>query len=118
MVNQDCIKSFVAGADIPANRAVKFGVDDNTVILAAAATDSIIGISDIGGLNGQRLDIILADVGEISYGGTVTRGDLLTANATGQAITRTVAGSRVIGFAVVSGVIGDIGSVFISPSQY
>lgn len=118
MARPDLIVSFIAGALIAAHRIVVFGSDDNTVVTASAATGSLIGISDLGAdAAGDRLDVILEDIAEVEYGGTVTRGDLITSDANGKAITATVAGSRIIGFAMVSGVTGDIGSINIVPSK-
>lgn len=118
MARPDLIVSFIAGAAIAARRIVVFGSDDNTVVTASAATGSLIGVSDLGAdAAGDRLDVILDDIAEVEYGGTVTRGDHITSDANGKAITATVAGSRVIGFAMVSGVAGDIGSINIVPSK-
>ncbi|MBV5334724.1 MAG: DUF2190 family protein [Sulfuricurvum sp.] len=119
MARPDLIISFIAGAAIAAHRIVVFGVDDNTVVTASAATGSLIGVSDLGAdAAGDRLDIIMDDIADVEYGGTVTRGDPITSDANGKAITATVAGSRVIGFAMVSGVVGDIGSINITPFKF
>lgn len=118
MARPDLILSFIAAAAIAAHRIVVFGNDDSTVVTASAATDSLIGISDLGAdAAGDRLDIIMDDIAEVEYGGTITRGDPITSDANGKAITATVAGSRIIGFAMVSGVTGDIGSINIAPSK-
>lgn len=118
MANPDLIKSFIAGGAIPARRIVVFGADSNTVIVASAATGSLIGVSDLGAdAAGDRLDVILDDIAEVEYGGIVTNGDLITSDANGKAITATAAGSRIIGYAMVSGVAGDIGSINIVPSK-
>ncbi|MCK9372583.1 MAG: hypothetical protein M0P91_05255 [Sulfuricurvum sp.] len=117
MANPDLIKNYVAGGDIPAYRIVKFGADDNTVVLATAATDYIIGVSDLGGVTGDRLDIVMDDIAEVEFGGTIVRGGPVTTDAAGKAIAATVAGSRTIGFAMVSGVVGDIGTVNIIQSK-
>lgn len=118
MARPDLILSFIAGAAITAKRIVAFGADDNTVVTASAANGSLIGVSDLGAdAAGDRLDVILDDIAEVEYGGTITRGDLITSDANGKAITAVTAGSRVIGFAMVSGVSGDIGSINIAPSK-
>ncbi|MCY1249405.1 hypothetical protein D9M72_629360 [compost metagenome] len=55
----------------------------------------------------------------MEYGGNVTRGVPLTADAQGRAIAATVpptATTYIIGFAEESGAFGDIGSVFIAPA--
>ena len=121
MLNTILIKTFVAGAAINPNSLVKFGSDDNTVVPAAAATDAIIGVvNNVGAASGDRVDVIMIGAAEVEYGGNVTRGDLLTSDANGNAITAApVAGAnaRLVGVAMVSGVSGDIGSVMVKPGS-
>lgn len=124
------VKSYKAGAAIAQYRIVKHGADDKTVIQAAATGDGLIGIccQPGGSTTGQRVDITRTGIEEVEYGGTVTRGDLLTADAQGRAVsvtrhthtetgTTTAAASpvRIIGTAEMSGAVGDIGQVLLSP---
>ena len=128
MNNPDLIKTFKAGAEIAKYRIVKFDSDDDTVIQGAAATDALIGVAiqqgeagDPAAASGERLDVALSGVTEVEYGGSVTRGDLLTSDANGKAVAAapaTGANNRVIGVAMVSGVSGDIGSVRIAPGEF
>ena len=108
-----CIKTFTAGGAIANFRFAKFGAADGQVLQAAAATDLIIGIVDTpnGVASGERLDVRIDDVGELELGGTVTRGQFLTADASGKGVTAAPAagvnayhGAQ----ALVSGVAGDI----------
>lgn len=118
MARPDLIMSFLASTLIAAHRIVTFDTDDNTVITASSETNALLGISDLGADNaGDRLDVIMDDICEVEFGGTITRGDLLTSDSVGRAVTATIAGSRIIGIAMVSGVIGDIGTVNIVPSK-
>ncbi len=121
MLNRILQKTFVAGANINPNQLVKYGVDDNTVIPAAAATDSVIGATGaIGALSGDRIDVTLIGVEEVTYGGNVTRGDLVTSDVNGAVVTAApIAGAnaRIVGVAMVSGVAGDIGSVLVKPGS-
>lgn len=58
------------------------------------------------------------NIEDVVFGGNVTRGQPLTADAQGRAVAAApAAGANVycIGFAEVSGVVGDIGTVIISP---
>jgi hypothetical protein len=106
--------NFVAGGAIGANRIVKFGSGDTTVLQATAATESLLGVTtEIAALITERCDVILSGVAEVEYGGVVTRGARLTADADGKAVAAS-AGNRVIGIAMVSGVSGDIGSVLLA----
>ena len=118
MSNIILVKNNIADAVIPAYTLVKYGTADGHIIPAAAVLDSILGIStDIPAAIGDRCDVIVEGVADVIYGGTVTRGDLLTTNATGQAVTAApaaAANNRIVGVAVVSGVLNDIGQVKIS----
>lgn len=118
MARPGLIMSFLAATLIASHRIVAFGSDDDTVTMASSATDSLVGISDLGAdAIGDRLDVVMDDIAEVEFGGTITRGDPITSDANGKAIKATVAGSRIIGFAMVSGVVGDIGTVNIVPSK-
>lgn len=113
-------RNYTAQAAIPARRIVKYGTADHTVTPAAAATDLFCGVSELGcTAANDRVDIIKDDYAIIEYGGTVTRGQRLTSDASGRAVVAApAAGSNVsiIGIAEVSGVVGDFGEVWISPS--
>lgn len=114
-------KAYLAGAAIAAYRIVKFDSADGTVIQAAAAADKSIGVTtDIAAASGETVDVVKSGLADIEYGGNVTRGDLLTADSVGRAVTAAPsagANVRIIGAAEVSGVSGDIGSLTIAPSM-
>lgn len=120
--NQGLTKAFLAGAAISANRFLKFGSDDRTVIQGAAATDSIIGVSDdVGCASGERLDVVLTEIATVEFGGTVTRGGLVISDSTGKAIAATAsAGSnvRTAGIALASAVSGDKAPVLLVPGSF
>lgn len=120
--NQGLTKAFLAGAAIAANRFIKFSTDDRTMIPAAAAADFIVGVSDdVGCASGERFDAVLTWIATVEYGGTVTRGALLTTDSVGRAITATAtAGSnvRTMGLALVSAVSGDKGPVLLVPGSF
>lgn len=121
MGNATLIKNFKAEAAIPKYRIVKHGAADDQVLLGAAATDAIFGITtDIDAAINERCDVILDGQADVEYGGTITRGALLTSDASGRAVAAApAAGSnnRIVGIAMVSGVLGDIGSVSLSPGS-
>lgn len=116
MRNELFIKACYAGAAILPFRLVKHGAADAFAIQSTAATDSVFGVSDSLGAAAANdpVDIIRGGIAEVVYGGTVTRGDPLTSDANGAAV-KAATGNRIIGFAEVSGVAGDRGSVFIAP---
>jgi hypothetical protein len=119
--NRELTKGFLAGAAIAAHRIVKFGADDSHVVVGAAATDSLIGVSDLGATSAEdEVAVIMGGVAVVEYGGSVTRGGLLTSDATGKAVAAAPASgsnNRIIGIAMVSGVSGDLGSVLIMPGS-
>lgn len=109
-------ENFVAGAAIAPHRICKPGAADGEALQAAAAGDAQFGVSDELGADaaGDRVDIFTVGTVEVEYGGNVTRGDQLTADAVGKAVTA-IATNRTIGIARVSGVDGDIVLVQLAP---
>lgn len=107
------VKNYVAGGAIAANRIVKHGAGDTLMVQAAAATDKSVGVADADTASGARVDVVMSGTADVQYGGTVARGDLLTADANGKAVVAST-GNRVIGVALVSGVAGDIGEVLLA----
>lgn len=123
--NIGLVKPFLAGAAIQPARLVKHDSDDRTVIQGAAAADAVFGVSDntpIGAAAaGDRVDVVMSGIAPVVYGGTVTRGQLLMSDSTGRAITATAAAGtnvRTAGVAMVSGVVGDIGDISLSPGSF
>lgn len=112
-------RTYTAGGAISPYRIVKPGSNDGEVVQAAAATDALMGVTGaVGPASGERVDIIKSGVVPIEFGGTVTRGGPVTADASGKAVAAAPgAGSnvRVIGYAEVSAVSGDIADVLIAP---
>ena len=112
-------KQYTAEAAVGANLIVKPGSTDDFVAQGAAATDLLMGVSgNIAAVLGERVDIIKSGIADVLFGGNVTRGNPLTADANGKAVVAAPgagANVRIIGFAEVSGVSGDIGSVLIVP---
>lgn len=121
MLNPTLVKAFKAGAAIEQNRIVKMDSADGQVIKSAAATDKHVGVSvgSIDAASGDRVDVVLAGIYEIKAGGTITRGDLITSDASGQAVAAAPgAGTNnpVIGRALTSAVSGDLVDVLIVQS--
>ncbi|MBF0291136.1 MAG: DUF2190 family protein [Nitrospinae bacterium] len=132
------IKNFTSDSAIAPYRIVAIGAADGSVKQASVSTDALLGVTDsLGSNSANRVDVIQMGVVNVEYGGNVTRGDLLTADANGKAVkatahthtentagayaqnATTAAGSmkEIIGRAMVSGVSGDIGSVQINLGQ-
>lgn len=121
MSNPLLVKQYFAEAAIAANRIVKFGTTDDVVIQGAAATDSLIGVVEgVAPAIGERCDVVLAGIAEVVLGGNVTRGGLVTSNATGQGVAAAPAAGTnngVIGRALMTGVSGDIIKVLVNPGS-
>tara|TARA_R110000787_G_scaffold26344_32_gene73776 strand:+ start:563 stop:925 length:363 start_codon:yes stop_codon:yes gene_type:complete len=114
-------KNFIAGAAVSPRRIVKFGADDDHVIHGAAVGDALFGITtDLGAATDERIDVHVAGLPEVEYGGTIAAGALLTSDANGKAVAAAPAtgvNNRIIGTAMVAGVDGDIGTVLLAPGQ-
>jgi len=93
----------------------KFGADDDTMSQAAAATDGIVGIfQHITAAAGDEIRVMMEGISRCVLGGTVTRGGAVTSDANGKGVAASL-GQNYIGFALASGVNGDIIPVFLSP---
>ena len=117
------IKTYDAEGAITKYRIVTFGTDAKQVEQASANTDPLIGVNEaINVEDDERVDIVRSGFAEVEYGGTVTKGDLITSDQFGRAVKLTdvmlEAGANwSIGVAEESGVSGDIGSVAIQPQK-
>ena len=113
-------KGYTATAAIPAFTIMKFGAADGTVVPATDGSAMLVGIqSELNCDEGDRASAaMVGNIEDVLFGGNVTRGDPLTADAQSRAIKATTAGQFIIGFAEVSGVAGDIGSAIISPGVF
>ena len=114
--------SLTASTAITKRRFVKFGAADGTCVQAVDGASHICGVSsDLDSDVGENATVFgVGNQVDIEYGGNVTRGDPLTADAQGRAITAAPAAganSYIGGFANKSGVLGDIGSVTIAPCR-
>lgn len=105
-------KSMTAQGTVDPFLICKPGTADFTVVIATAATDLLIGTSDaLGKVTGELVDIDVRPIAEVRLGGSVTRGQQLTANASGKAVTAAPAAGanvRVIGVALKSGAADDV----------
>lgn len=116
-MNKGLTKPFNAGGTIASNTIVKFGSDDDTVVSANSATDSIIGVVGMvappgsSASTGDRVDVQLEGIADIKAGGSITRGALVTCDGNALVVAAAPsAGSnvRIIGVALASASYGDI----------
>lgn len=106
-MNSLLIKSYLSGAVVAGKRFVKFGATEGEVIQAAAATDLIAGVSDLGAdAIGDTLDVHHVGITPIELGGNVTQGQRVTSDAVGRAVAAGL-GANVGAIALESGVLGD-----------
>jgi len=112
------LKNYSAEGAIAAYRIAKHGTADGQVLQAATATDLLIGVNgSVAPALGERVDLVKIGIADVEYGGVVTRGAPLTSDASGRAVVAApAAGSnvRIVGYAEVAGVLGDIGSMHIA----
>lgn len=122
MANNGLRKSYTAEGAISANRIVKVGAADWGALQAASAavTEFMIGVStEVDSVSGERVDVVHEGIADLKLGGTVARGAPVTSDASGQGVAPAPAAgtnNRIIGFALVSGVNGDIIPVLLAPS--
>ena len=108
--------NYTAEGAIATRRLVKHGSADGKVAQASTNTDTLLGVStDIPAEAGGRVDVIREGIVPVLYGGSITRGQPLTADAQGRAVAAS-SGQQVVGFAEVSGVEGDIGVIHLQRS--
>jgi hypothetical protein len=118
MANTLLNKGGTAQAAIAPCRIVKPGSLDGTYVQAAAAADFLVGVCEsVGPDAGERVDIVKVGIADVEFGGTVVRGGPVTSDASGKAIAAVAAATvtRIIGFAEVSAVAGDIAPVLLAP---
>lgn len=107
------IKGFAAEAAIGKFRITKFGTADLQVVPATGPTDLLVGVADgaADAAIGDTVDVTLSGPGEVVLGGNVTRGQPLTSDANAAAVVAAPAAgvnAYTIGFALASGVAGDV----------
>lgn len=119
-----------AGATIAdvRNRIVKFDESGN-VVLATAGTDIPVGIAiieagynDISGVEsgkvnpGERVDILIKEMGVVLAGGTIKKGQEVAAGADGLAVAA-AGGDYVLGFALDNAEAGEFFIIQIAKYQ-
>lgn len=112
------IQIFKSDAAITKGMAVKFGTDDTHVAKGALATDLLMGIAqNTVSAAAALVEVALSGGGAKGLaGGTVTRGDLVSCDSSGNIITSTTPGNRILGVAMQSAVSGDVFDIFVSCS--
>ena len=122
MSNIKLVKNFIADSAIPAFSIAAFStVDWHSTQAVSPTASALLGVTtDIAAAIGDRSDVIVEGLADVVFGGTVTRGDYLTSDASGRAVTAAPAAgvnNFVIGMAMASGVVGDIGQCLLSQGK-
>lgn len=93
---------------------------DGTAILAAAATDAIVGVLQNKPAVGEAALVRYYGTTKVVAGGTIAVGAFVTANASGQAIATTTAGDVVVGMylGTASAASGDIIEIQLMRFKY
>lgn len=108
---------FKSGGTIAINRWVKQDTtQDRAVLQAAAASDVLLGVAQEAGTSSNHIGVQSASgtIAKIEAGAAVTRGDQLTTDGSGRAITA-VTGNNTGGKALMAaGAAGDIIEVLLS----
>ncbi|MFA5751112.1 MAG: hypothetical protein WC898_02370 [Candidatus Paceibacterota bacterium] len=120
-MNPILTKTYISGAAVTGRRFVVQDSADNTVIQASANTSKIFGVSaPLGGEITLPVDVLQIGLAEITLGGVVTRGDLVTSDSVGRGVELSTAmlasaSGRSGGMALQSGVSGDIIDILVCP---
>jgi Uncharacterized conserved protein (DUF2190) len=105
MANPLLAQNYTADAAIGNNRIVKLGTADRNVAVAAAATDSLLGVVNEmppGIAIGERVDVVRVGIAWVEAGAAITRGAPITSDSVGRAVTAVPGAgvnNRLIGFA-------------------
>lgn len=120
--NLTFVKAYTAGGAINANSIVKYGASDYAVLQSGAVSDHNMGITtEVATVSGDRVDVVLGGIADLKLGGTVTRGDRITSDASGNGVTAAPAAGTnnwIVGIAVISGVSGDLIPVFVNQEVF
>lgn len=113
--NTKTLISLTASADLSAAQFKIVKLTSTGTAVANATDLNQIGVQqDKPSALGIATTVAIEGVSKVKLGGTVAAGDRLTSDANGLAIVATT-GKQVVGIALVAGVSGDVGTMFISP---
>ena len=114
-------KSVKCTAAVAAFTIAKPGADDDTFSTAAAATDLCVGVfQHATSAAGEEVRLMLTGVSRVKTGGAITRGNLVTADASGYGVACAPgAGTNnySIGIAMATAASGDIIPVLLAPTR-
>jgi hypothetical protein len=114
--------TLAAAADLSAKQFFLVTVDSNGKAALSGAGEQSLGVLQNDPTSGKGAAVRVMGVTKVVYGAGVTAGDKVTSDASGKAIKATaasvsagtpepLAGSHVIGIALKTGVLNDVGSI-------
>lgn len=106
-----------ANADLSAAqyKIVKMTAAD-VVDLCSGTGDIAIGVLNNKPKANAGAQVLIAGVGKVIAGGTITAGDRIGTGASGTAVTKTADADWIIGIALTSGVSGELVSYLAAPA--
>ena len=116
---QPNVLTFKAGAAIPNGSVVKPGADNAHVLKSVLATSKNFGIAQNAASAAEdKVEVALpGGGGRALAGGSISFGDLLTADTNGALVATTTANDRVIAIAMEDASSGDLFSVHVCVSN-
>lgn len=103
--NESSVRAFPCAVALGEGVSVKFA--SGLIVAATAATDKIIGVTDVANDAGQQANVRLrsgSGTANLRAGGTIAVGDYVTATTAGEHIATTTAGNEIVGLAIESAV--------------
>lgn len=117
--NTSGTKGWINDTKIGRGRIVK--LSSGKVVVATAGTDKSVGVveteADDGRVAGVRLRSAQGTL-LVKAGGNIAVGDAVTATTAGAGIATTTAGDHVVGYALETGVSGDLVELSATNSKY
>ncbi len=109
-----------ADGAIAIHRIVKPGSSAQDVAQAAAATDALVGVAQHAAADNERVRVMYVGRVKLEAGGSISDGDLLTSDASGQAVAAAPGAgtnNRVIAIALEGAASGDLFEALLAPQQ-
>lgn len=99
----------------------KPGADDDTFSAGAASTDCLVGVFQHATTSaGDEVRVMFTGISLVKAGGSITRGQPITSDASGQGVAASPAAgvnAYIIGMALASAASGDLFPVLLSPGR-
>ena len=111
-------KGYKATAALGAGILVK--ISSGEVVVATAATDKIIGVTENSCEAGEVVSVRLRNAqgtAKVKAGGNVSVGDYLTSDADGEVVATTTVGEEVVGLALEAGADNDLIEVMLMATR-